>query len=186
MALASATPKSFKLMHLTPITCQAQIATTSDCVTFPNCKGVINVFGTLMPIGNSITMIPTEPTLVYGAMLVNNAGTAYSATSTSIVYDAATCMMREVPYYVRTNLGEIMEVTADSGSHTIAGTLTVRRGCLGTTAAAGTITLGGVQDNAPLQVMNTVLVGATAGYVILYGQEMPQDPAAPLYKTAPR
>lgn len=179
MALASATPDTFKLMHLTPVTVRVEYTTAADCVIIPESKGIIAVQGTSFPKGTSASALATAYTPVYGYLLVSTA--SYTAASTSITYDSATCKDRVVPYYVMTNAGEVMEVTADDGAHTVAGTLTVRRGCLGTTAAAGGAATGGVQDNAPLTVLNS-FVGATAGFALIYGLELPNDPNTKLFE----
>lgn len=60
--------------------------------------------------------------------------------STAIAYDGGTAAERTSgSFYVRnSNSGEVMFVKADSGYTGTSGTLTVVRGCLGTTAAAVT------------------------------------------------
>jgi hypothetical protein len=179
MALESSTPVSFRMQHLVPTVIRTQKVTAADCVTIPKTKGIICMSGFVTPVGSALPNLVETPT--YGTLVVNNTGTAYTTTSTSIVYDGGTCKNRVTPYYVMTNVGEIMEVTADSGKHTIAGTLTVRRGCLGTTAAAGTVTTGGLTDNSHLAVLNSIVLGATLGYVVLYGLELPNDPGVKLF-----
>jgi hypothetical protein len=177
-----ATPKEFRLMHLTPRVMALKKSVAGNWFNVPNCKGVINAIGNTQPNGFALTNVIETP--LYATLTVNGAG--YTATTTSIVYDGATCTFRQVPYYVKTSCGEIMEVTADSGSTTIAGTLTVRRGCLGTTAVAGDAsgvlaTAGGVQDNAMLSVLNTLIVGATIGFTIVSCLELPQDAGTKLF-----
>lgn len=181
MALASATPKGFKIQGLTPTQMMVELASASDCATFPNCKGVTCIEGTYLYKGVSASAINTAYTPVYGMLIVN--GASYTASSTSIDYDGATCKDRVVPYYIATNAGEIMEVTADSGAHTVSGTITVRRGVLGTTASAGGATTGGVADNAPLTVMNAI-IGATPGFLIVTGLELPTDAGVKLFNAA--
>ena len=171
-----ATPTDFKIMHLTPRVLGLQKTVAGNWINIKGAKGVIMAMGNTQPNGFALTNLIETP--LYPTLSVNGAG--YTATTTSIVYDGATCTFRQVPYYVKTSCGEIIEVTADSGSTTVAGTLTCRRGCLGTTAAAGDAsgvlyTAGGVQDNAMLSVMNTLIVGATIGFTIISCLELPND-----------
>ena len=177
-----ATPTDFKIMHLTPRVLGLQKSVAGNWINIKGAKGVIMAMGNTQPNGLALTNLIETP--LYPTLSVNGAG--YTATTTSIVYDGATCTFRQVPYYVKTSCGEIIEVTADSGSTTVAGTLTCRRGCLGTTAAAGDAsgvlaTAGGVQDNAMLSVMNTLIVGATIGYTIVTCLELPNDPGVKLF-----
>jgi hypothetical protein len=64
-------------------------------------------------------------------------------------------------------------VVSDTGlKSATSGTLTVIRGCLGTTAAA-------IADNEYLHVMNSiVLTGATVGKELLFYMELPRIPKA--------
>ena len=104
-------------------------------------------------------------TWTYGTLTINNSGTAYTATDTTIVvgsglYGTGT-NPRVVPYYIRAGSGEILEVTADSLPLTAAGTLTVRRGCLGTTASAT-----GLAHTNVVHVLNQIiLTSSTVGPV---------------------
>lgn len=178
-----ATPTDFKLMHLTPRVLGLQKTIAGNWINIKGAKGVIMAMGNTQPNGFALTNVIETP--LYATLTVNQASA--TAATTSIIYDGATCTFRQVPYYVKTSCGEIMEVTADSGSTTVAGTLTVTRGCLGTTAAAGDAsgvlkTAGGVQDNAMLSVLNTLIVGATIGYTIVTCLELPNDPGVKLFE----
>jgi hypothetical protein len=181
-----ATPTSFRIMHLAPFVLGVLKTVAADWINFDT-KGVIGVTGNVQPFGTALTNVLETP--LYSTVSINNAGVAYTATSTSLVYDGATAPWRRVPYYLKATTGEIIEVLADSGWNTTAGTLTVRRGVLGSTAAAGVgsgvgITAGGVQDNAMLSVMNSLVLGATSGFVIMSGFELPSDPGAGVFRTS--
>ena len=174
MAAAAITPKVFPMQGLVPRLIKIQKITQADWFNIPDVRGVI------LPSGPGITSSANATanavdTFAYGNIVINNAGVAYTATTTSIVVDGALADAsngRLVPYYLKTGNGEIMEVIADSLPLTAAGTLTVRRGCLGTTASAT-----GLADNDNLTIMNQiVLAGAVVGFTTLMVFEMPEDP----------
>jgi hypothetical protein len=177
-----ATPTSFRIQHLVPFVLGVGKAAT-DWINFDT-KGVIGVTGNTQPLGFALTNVIETP--LYSTISINAAG--YTAATTTLVYDGATAPWRRVPYYLKTTCGEFIEVLADTGWNTVTGTLTVRRGALGTTAAAGAasgvgVTAGGVQDNAMLSVMNSMTVGATAGFCVLTGFELPLDAGVGLFRT---
>ena len=98
---------------------------------------------------------------------------AYGTTDTAIVYDGGTANARSSGgFYIRNGTGgEIMYVVADSGYNGTEGTFTVRRGCLGTTAAA-------IANNAVLYVLNAIIFGsATTGPATITYLPLPDDPA---------
>lgn len=82
-------------------------AATSDWTVFGDYPGVLNCRGTLYTGAD-------EASLTYGTAAINNGGTAYTATSTSIVVQTAT-ITRVPPYYVQTTSGEIMMVLSETG-----------------------------------------------------------------------
>jgi len=92
----------------------------------------------------------------YGTLNVHNKGTAYTATSTSIVYNeaspASTIRLANGFYVQHATTGEIMWVFNDSGYTADTGTLTVYRGALGTTAAL-------CANDAVLNVLNVIVTG---------------------------
>jgi len=117
---------------------------------------IAGVRGVWTPSGTVITTSANyAETFTYGAMTINNSGTAYSATSTSIVV-ATAAATRKVPYYVLTAGGEILEVTADSTPTATTSTLTVVRGVLGTTASAT-----GLAHTNVVAVLNQVILGTS-------------------------
>jgi hypothetical protein len=68
-----------------------------------------------------------------------------------------------------------MFVTADTAVGGAAGTITDKRGALGTTAV-------NIADNAPLYVLNQIFLGAAAvGKVVLMVMPLPTDPSVPLF-----
>jgi hypothetical protein len=74
------------------------------------------------------------------------------------------------------NTGEMIYVVSDAMATTdVTGTLTIIRGCLGTTAAALTA-------NEYLMVMNSIkLTGAVAGVAFVQYNELPRLPKASVF-----
>ena len=139
-----------KTQGLQPLNLRVTKVTMADWINIAGVRGI------WPPMGNTITVAANvAETFTYGAMTVNNSGTAYSATSTTIVVGTAVGT-RKVPYYVKTGSGEIMEVTADSAPTTTAGSLTVVRGVLGTTASAT-----GLAHTNVLAVLNQIILGSS-------------------------
>lgn len=168
MAAAEITPKYWNLQGSIPVVGRFLKVTQADWIVLPY-PGVFNVRGTLYTGAD-------EATLSFATIIVNNKGTAYTATSTSIVGDAAV-ITRQTPYYVQTSSGEIMMVVTDATPGTAVATLTVIRGCLGTTASAT-----GLADDNTLYVRNMIVFGAaTTGYVGFVAYPMPGEPKAPLF-----
>lgn len=122
----------------------------------------------------------TAMTVDYGTMHVLNAGAAYSATSTSIVYDngsPGSCQRLPGGYYIETTSGELIYVLKDSGYTADGGTLTVVRGCLGTTASAT-----GVANTNVLQVKNVIVTAADVdARIVLRGVVLPNEYKAQLF-----
>lgn len=144
-------------------------AAQNDVIVLPY-PGVIPL-AAVLPTGGAETT--TYPTLT-----VNNSGDAYDGDSATIAYDGATASTRPSGgYYVLTASGEILFVTADSGYDGAAGNLTVRRGCLGTTAS-GT----GLADGNTLYVLcGLTLASATTGPVTVVYKALPEDPGVGLF-----
>jgi len=164
------TPKYWNYQHGIPVKGRFVKAATADWIVLPY-PGAVNIRGNLYTGAQ-------ETTLTYGTMVVNNKGTAYSATDTAIVADAATSS-RQVPYYVQAGAtgGEIMMVVTDATPTTSTGTLTVIRGCLGTTAAAASLV-----DDVVLYIKNIVVFGqATTGVVDFEFTPLPYEPKTKLY-----
>ena len=151
-------------------------AATADWVTFAGTAtdhvlGVINCRGTLYTGAD-------EATLTYGTAAINNSGTAYSATTTEIVI-ASGVITRVPPYYFQTTSGEIILVTAETAAGAAASTLTIKRGCLGTTASAT-----GLAHTNTIYLKQIVIFGAaTTGYVDFEYTPMPTTEDAGVFTT---
>lgn len=168
MAAAEITPKYFNLQGSIPVVGRFTKATQADWIVLPY-PGCFNLRGTLYTGAD-------EATLSNGTITVNNKGTAYAATTTAIVGDAA-AITRQTPYYVQSSSGELMLVTTDATPTTSTATLTVVRGCLGTTASAT-----GLADDNTLYIKNMVIFGAaTTGVVGFTFIPMPYEPKANLF-----
>jgi hypothetical protein len=152
-------------------------AATADWVVFAGTAtdhvlGVMNCRGTLYTGAD-------EATLTFGTAAINNTGTAYTATTTSIVIASGT-ITRVPPYYIQTTSGEIILVLAETAADNAASTLTVQRGCLGTTASAT-----GLAHTNTVYLRQIVVFGAaTTGYVDFEYTPMPQDPGTALFSTS--
>jgi len=179
MAAAAIVPKTFRLEHLVPILIRLQKVTQADWINLTGIKGVI------LPSGPGITSSANATanavdTFAYGNIVINNGGVAYTATTTSLAVDGALAdatTTRQVPYYLKTGSGEIMEVIGDSTPEAADGTLTVRRGCLGTTASAT-----GLANNDNMTIMNQiVMAGAVVGNETLMVFELPNDAGAKIF-----
>lgn len=162
------TPKYWNYQHEVPVKGRFVKAAQSDWIVLPY-PGVTNIRGNLYTGAQ-------ETTLTYATMVANNKGTAYTALDTSIVADAAV-ITRQPPYYLQTTSGEIMMVTTDATPGTAVGTLTVIRGCLGTTASAT-----GLADDDVWYIKNMVVFGQnTTGVVDFEFTPLPMEPRAKLY-----
>lgn len=134
-----------------PVNVNVVKVTQSDWISFAWCKGV--------HLPSAVVQVTTGPvveTPMYGTVTINNSGTAYSATDTAIII-ASGLATRLTPYYLRSASGEILEVVAESAPATAAGTLTVKRGALGTTASATGLANGNV-----LSVCNQIVLASSA------------------------
>lgn len=172
MTAAEITEKSANMMHLVPVVVRANKAAQNDWVVVENVPGVYIVDHGFTNQTSTATGQGVVETLTYGKLQINNGGSAYTATTTSIAYNNGTGGTRTLPYYVRTVSGEIALVRADSGAATTSGTLTVERAALGTTASAT-----GLANDDWVEVMNQVILGsATVGYTTFTVLPMPQDP----------
>ena len=171
MAAAEITEKVFNYNGVIPVVGRFVKANTSDWIVLGGYPGVINLRGTLYTGAD-------ETTLTFGTAAINNGGTAYSATDTSIVIGSGT-ITRVPPYYIQTTSGEIILVLEDSAPTNAASTLTIKRGCLGTTASAT-----GLVNTNTVYIRNIVVFGqATSGVVGFEFIPMPPNPNAKLYAT---
>lgn len=75
-------------------------------------------------------------------------------------------------YILNNNTGEVMYVIADSARTSATATLTVIRGCLGTTATA-------ITASDTMYILNCItLAGSTTGYIMVSFDPMPPEPKA--------
>jgi len=176
MAAEAITPKVFTMQGLVPRLIRVLKVTQADWINIPDVRGV------LLPSGPGITSSANATanavdTFAYGNIVINNGSTPYTATTTSLAVDGALAHAtntRLVPYYLKTGSGEVMEVIADSTPEQATSVLTVRRGCLGTTASAT-----GLANNDNMTIMNQiVLAGAVVGNTTMLVFEMPEDPGS--------
>lgn len=142
-----------------------------DGALFTNAPGIIPVAAFVT--SNATLGATANNNWNYGSIMVNNSGTAYTATSTQIVFDNASmgAARSSGNYYLYNgSTNEILYVVRDP--QTAAGTIDVIRGCLGTTAAVP------ANDNY-LMVMNILnFAEAGAGKVMVFYMDMPEDPKA--------
>jgi len=145
--MASVTLKQFPLMGSFIYAARAKPAAQDD-------YSIVTIEGTAakgVMIESARLETGAAASILYGTVVVNNGGTAYTASTTSIAYDGASLNRSATSFYVQTTSGEILEVT-DSAPTAASGTLTVlKRGCLGTTASAT-----GLANDAVLYVLNVL------------------------------
>jgi len=162
------TPKVWNYQHEVPVKGRFLKAATSDWIVLPY-PGAANIRGNLYTGAQ-------ETTLTFGTAAINNSGTAYTATDTSIVVTTGK-ITRQVPYYIQTTSGEIIMVVSESAVGSADSTLKVIRGCLGTTAS-----LTGVAHTNTVYIKNIVVFGqATTGYVDFEFNPLPMEPKAKLF-----
>jgi len=144
-AAAAKTETNFNIMGEVPVESSVTIATQNDWIVLPH-KGTTEVIGKNFYDGG------TEDTAVDHATITVNLVAGYDADDTSIVYNGATALQRTSGgyYVINDATGEIMEVITDSGYTTTAGTIVVRRGALGSTAAA-------ITNDDALYVLNCLI-----------------------------
>jgi hypothetical protein len=172
MTAADLTTKvDFTFQHLVPDIIMVTKATQSDWVNLAY-PGVIVLNGAVFTsVADTVTN--ALETITYGTMKAN--GAVAGTVATSVIIDSAS-ITRLLPYYIfNGTTGEMMLVTGDTAPGSAAATLTIKRGCLGTTATA-------IADNAPLYVMNQIFLGNSAvGKVMLFVLTLPSNPDAPLF-----
>lgn len=169
----------FSLQQVMPMIVVFNQVTTGDWVTVDKVKGFIPSGGFA---GGNVT--GNNPgTYTYGTVTINNGGTAYTASSTSIVIQSGVVTRSSNPYYVMTGSGEIIEVLVDSAPTNAASTLTIRRACLGTTASAT-----GLANTNVLCVLNVIICACSSvgTNTMIYGVPLPDEEKAKVASTSPR
>lgn len=150
-------------------------ATKADAVTFPEEAGVIPISLLIHTTGASGITSSASEGWSYCTVAVSE-GVA-GVTDTSIVYATAAPggERRASGYYVRTPNGEIMYVLNDSGYTSTSGTLTVKRGALGTTPAS-------IVHSTYLEVLCSLhLYGEGTGQEWIVYMPLPKDPNAQMW-----
>ena len=171
MTAASIAKTVFNYNGNIPVIYSFTKASTADWVVFGDYPGVIDCRGTLYTGAD-------EATLTYGTAAIDNSSTAYTATTTAIVIKSGV-ITRVPPYYILTTAGEIMMVMSETAAGSAGSTLTVKRGCLGTTASAT-----GVANNNTVYIMNIIVFGAaTSGVITGHFLPMPEQADASLFGT---
>lgn len=164
----------------------AKITSTSNTVAYPwkmatftkvtqSDWTLLDCAGTLAFTARHVNGSLETPT--YPTVTADEAVDGFTAAETAIAYDGATANTRPSGgYYVRNGTaGEILYVYSDSGYTGASGTLTVRRGCLGTTAAA-------IANDATLYILSTIILGsATTGPALITYLPLPDDPATQIF-----
>ena len=139
---------------------------------------VLNCPGIICPTMNQTT--GAAMAIAHGTFQVLNGGTAYTATTTSIVYDTDSpnsTVRLSGGYYIETTSGEYIYVLNDSAPTADTGTLTVVRGCLGTTASAT-----GIATTNVLQIKNVIVTAADVNCrVNIRGVILPSEYRSPLF-----
>jgi hypothetical protein len=171
MAAAEITPTYANMQGSVPVIGRFTKVTQADWVVVPY-PGISGLEARLAA-GTPETIAGTT----WGTAAVNNKGTAYTAATIDIVIDAGV-ITRQTPYYVQTAVGgELMLVVNETAVGNAASTLTVVRGCLGTTAAAAN-----VADDVALYIRNMVVFGsATTGIIEFHFFPLPMEPKALLF-----
>lgn len=172
--MSAITEKLFPMGNPFKFICQTKAGAQNDCFipTGPDGRDWKGVW-----IESARGITGADAAVLKGTLTINNAGTAYTATTMSFAYDGGTLARSAESFYLQTVSGEILEVK-DSAPSGASGTLTaLRRACFGTVASAT-----GLADDSVLYVQNVIqLTDATATPTILSLIPMPEDPGVRLF-----
>jgi hypothetical protein len=170
-AQQTATSQS-SFQHLTERGVTITKANATDFVILPHA-------GASRIVALNVTGAP-DPLTGYGTATINNGGTAYSATTTSIVVASAFVdrTTTGVPYVLRTSSGEYLMVIGDSAPSNAASTLTIIRGAFGSTASAT-----GLANSNTLEFMNILQLSTGTGITNIWYIPLPADPKAAIPNT---
>lgn len=143
MAAEAKTETTFNIVGEVPVEASVTIATQNDWVVLP-CAGAQHIVGTNFYDGGMEATAVSHPTITASADAL--------ATATEVTYDGATANQRTSGKYLIVNdaTGELIEVLSDSGYDGTSGTITMRRGVMGTTA-------GAITDNDVFYVLNALI-----------------------------
>jgi hypothetical protein len=175
MAAEALTYKIFNDMHIVPAIVKVKTTEASDWINLTQFKGVFPL-GSFMLASSTNNEAPDLAVPQYGKAL--STAVYADVTTTQVVVDGAAAdatNTRSVPFYAKCTNGEIVEVIGDSAPEAVTATWTLRRGCLGTTAAA-------IADNDYFVILNQLVFSSTrfgdaTGVVLPY----PNDPGVGLF-----
>ena len=182
---AAAVTKAFcyNMIGMSPVCVKFYKAAATDFVDTSQLTPAMKGFMPFNGFSISATAATALPAMQWGQGRMAATTTA-AATSLSVdeIIPYVAGYARTPPYYILaadagTTAFEIMEVTADSAPATATSTLTVVRGCFGTTAA-----VAGVTDESYIYFLNILyLTDSTIGTCIVYGMPLPQNNQAKLF-----
>lgn len=170
MAAEQKSETNFNIVGEVPVEASVTTATQNDWVILPH-AGALHVIGTNFYNGGMEATAVSHPTIVV------NLDAGYDEDATSIVYDNGTANQRTAGgwYGIIDATGEIIHVQVDSGYAATEGTLTVKRGALGTTPAA-------ITNNDVIYVLNTLIfTSANVGTHLFRYTPIPNDPRINFY-----
>jgi len=170
MAAAEITPKYHNKQTAIPVIGRFLKAAQSDWIVLPY-PGVIKFLATWYTGA-------AETTISFGTATISNAGTAYTATTKSIVLSSAK-ITRKPPFYIQTTSGELIYVYVDSDVTSATPTWELIRGCMGTTASAT-----GLANGNTVYIKNMVILGqsTTTQYADFSFYPMPFEPKGNQYE----
>lgn len=150
----------------------ANVAAQNDIITFSGEKGIIPIH--MMVLGNATSSATIFGTACYYQLRCNGANSSSNTTATYNEAAVGVTTYSTGAYILVSTTGEIMYCTTDSQSGET-GTMTVVRGCLGTTAAA-------YANDAYLFLLNTLKIDCLpAGVRYIAYIPYPDDPKASLW-----
>ena len=168
-SVSLATPSTyFNFVGVVPKRIHFKKVNAGDFVVFPDA-------GVSMAVANLYT--GAADTYTFATCTVNNSGTAYGTTDTSIVIQALAdanggiITRTQFPFIVETTSGELMLVTNDSTPTASTSTWTVTRGAFGTTASAT-----GLANTNTLYIKNILIFATGTGSAVVWYIPLPSDP----------
>lgn len=170
MVAEQKTETNFNIVGEVPVEASVTTATQNDWVILPH-AGALHVIGTNFYNGGMEATAVTHPTITVDLLV------GYGEDDTSIAYDGATANQRTAGgwYGIIDATGEIIYVQVDSGYGGASGTLTVKRGALGTTPAA-------ITNDDKIYVLNTLIfTSANVGTHLFRYTPIPNDPRTNYY-----
>lgn len=170
MAAEQKTETNFNIVGEVPVEASVTTTTQNDWVILPH-AGALHVIGTNFYDGGMEATAVTHPTITV------DLGAGYDEDATSIVYENGAANQRTAGgWYGKIDAtSEIIYVQVDSGYADATGTLTVKRGALGTTPAA-------ITDGDVIYVLNTLIFTSShVGTHLFRYTPIPNDPRTNYY-----